>query len=40
MSNLPRGSVQPAGGVPLIFETGEPVSANTYFPNGRILRSS
>src|SRR3984957_3310486 len=36
-ATLPRGSVQPAGSVPLIFETGEPGRANTYFPNGRSL---
>jgi glycine cleavage system P protein (glycine dehydrogenase) subunit 2 len=29
------GTVQPAGGVPLLFETGAPGSANTYFENGR-----
>src|ERR1700722_15156952 len=34
---LPRGSVQPFGAVPLIFETGAPGRANTYFPNGRSL---
>jgi len=31
------GTVQPAGSVPLIFETGAPGRANTYFPNGRNL---
>jgi glycine dehydrogenase subunit 2 len=32
-----RGTIQPAGGVPLIFETGEPGRNNAYFPNGRNL---
>ena len=32
-----RGSTQPAGQVPLIFETGETGRANRYFPNGRSL---
>ncbi len=34
---LPRGTVQPFGAVPLIFETGAPGRANPYFPNGRNL---
>jgi glycine cleavage system P protein (glycine dehydrogenase) subunit 2 len=37
MRRQPRGTVQPAGGVPLIFETGEAGRANQYFPNGRTL---
>jgi glycine dehydrogenase subunit 2 len=37
MHGQPGGTVQPAGGVPLIFETGEPGRANRYFPNGRTL---
>jgi glycine dehydrogenase subunit 2 len=34
---LPRGTVQPMGSVPLIFETGEHGRANEYFENGRSL---